>query len=165
MILIAALSRLIPHPPNMTPLTAMALFSGVYARDKRLALAVPLLALLLSDLIIGLHMQMPIVYLCFAGMVFIGSSLKSRPKVLPLSFAVLGSSILFFVVTNFGVWLLDGLYPRSFQGLIVCYTAAIPFFRNTLLGDLFYAALLFGSFMFAEKRFSALREGSPAISV
>ncbi len=156
MILVAAFSRLLPHPDNMTPLTAIALFAGV-SLEKRFSFLVPLLALLLSDLFLGFHSQLIAVYFCFLLTVLIGHFLKHQLKVLPIVLATLISSVLFFIATNFGVWLVDHLYPKNFSGLWMCYTAAIPFFRNTLLGDFFYVAILFGSFAFAQKRYPELR--------
>ena len=161
MILTAALSRVLPHPPNFTPLTAIALFGGAYFSDKRMAFLIPLAAMLLSDLVIGFHSQLIMVYLCFMITVCIGFSLRSRKKLFPIGLATAASSIIFFLVTNFGVWLFDQLYPKTLNGLWTCYVAAIPFFRNTLLGDLFYVGILFGTFALAEKTVPPLREASP----
>ncbi|MBI4428717.1 MAG: hypothetical protein HY562_06325, partial [Ignavibacteriales bacterium] len=145
LILAAALSRLIPHPPNFAPIAAMALAGGVYL-DKRFAIIVPLAALLLSDAIIGFHSLMVFVYGSFLAISFIGLWLKSHKKPLPVFGAALASSCLFFVVSNFGVWLLaDGsIYPRSIAGILECYIAAVPFFQNTVLGDVLYTGVMFG---------------------
>jgi hypothetical protein len=146
-ILAAALSRILPHPANVTPIAAMALTGGVYF-NKRIALVVPLATLILSDLFIGFHNTILFVYGSFLLVGFIGLWLKSHKKPLPIFGAALLSSILFFVITNFGVWLTGGgwFYPKTWQGLIECYTLALPFFRNTLIGDLVYTAVLFGLF-------------------
>ena len=104
MILAAALSRIVPHPYNITPITAIALFGGAYLTDKRLALAIPLLAMLASDMVLGFHSTLPFVYLCFAGTVLIGMALRHRKQALPIVGATLTGSVLFFIVTNFGVW-------------------------------------------------------------
>ncbi len=141
---LAAISRLIPHPPNVTPVAAMALFGGAAFADRRLAFLLPAVALLLSDLIIGFHSQMLIVYGCFAVTVGFGLYLRARPGFIALGVVTLGSSLLFFLATNFGVWLLDGLYAHTLNGLVSCYVAALPFFRNSLLGNAFYVVLLFG---------------------
>jgi len=106
----------------------------------------------LSDAVIGFHAQMPIVYGTFALVVWLGFFLRERRTALTITGAALAASTLFFVVTNFGVWAFDGLYPRTFEGLVVCYIAAIPFFGNTLAGSLFYAFLLFGGFALAERK-------------
>lgn len=165
MILLAAISRILPHPANVTPITAMALFGGAYFSSRRMAFAIPLIAMFLSDLIIGFHSQLIMVYLCFIVTVCLGFFLKSRKRFLPISLATLASSILFFIVTNFSVWLFDHLYPKSMNGLWTCYVAAIPFFRNTLFGDLFYVGILFGAFLLAEKAIPSLREDIPMIRV
>ena len=157
-ILVAAASRLIPHPPNFTPIAAIALLGGAYFNDKRLSFLIPLAAMFLSDLTIGLHSGMPVVYACFALTVCIGFWLRKRKSVACIAGAALASSVLFFVVTNFGVWALGSLYPRTVEGLAACYVAAIPFFQNTLLGNAFYTAVLFGGFALAEYRFPALSE-------
>jgi hypothetical protein len=161
MILAAALSRLVPHPPNLTSVAAMALFGGAYLADKRLAFLVPLGALFLSDLILGFYQHMEVVYASFALIVCIGLWLQERRTILRVAGAALAGSVVFFLVTNFGVWCLQSLYPHTLDGLIACYVAAIPFFRNTLLGDLLYTAILFGGFALLEVRFSALR--APAV--
>lgn len=157
-ILLAAASRLIPHPPNVTPLTAVALFGGAYFSDRRLAFLVPLTALFLSDLILGFYHHMEVVYLSFALIVAIGLWLQKHRTVFPIACAALASSVLFFVLTNFGVWAFDALYPKTLEGLMACYVAAIPFFRNTLLGDLSYTVVLFGGFALLERRIPVLRD-------
>jgi hypothetical protein len=159
-VLAAALSRLIPHPPNMTSLTAVALFGGAYFSDRRLAFLVPLAALFLSDLVLGFYGHMEVVYSSFALIVCIGLWLGKDRSVLRIAVAALTSSVLFFVLTNFGVWAFGSLYPRTLDGLVTCYVAAIPFFRNTFQGDMLYTFILFGGFAMLERRFSVLRESS-----
>lgn len=161
-ILAAAASRLIPHPPNLTSVTAVALFGGAYLADKRLAFLVPLSALFISDLVLGFYSHMEIVYLSFALIVCIGLWLQAHMKPAYILGAALASSVLFFVTTNFGVWAFEPLYPKTVEGLIACYTAAIPFFQNTLQGDLFYTVLLFGGFALLERGFPALRDAPVA---
>lgn len=161
-ILAAAASRLIPHPPNLTPVTAVALFAGAQFADKRLAFLVPLSALLASDPMLGFYPHMEIVYLSFASIVCIGFWLQARRTPAPIAGAALASSLLFFAITNFGVWAFGPLYPKSLDGLIACYVAAIPFFRNMLLGDLLYTALLFGGFALLERGFPTLRQARAA---
>jgi hypothetical protein len=160
MVFLAAALRLIPHPPNFTPLAAMALFGGAYLSDKRLAFGLPLAALLLSDAVLGFYHGMIWVYGSFALMVCLGLQLQSRRRLLPVAGAALASSVLFFALTNFGVWAGGGMYPRTLGGLGACYVAAIPFFQNTIAGDLVYTALLFGGFALVEKKFPALREST-----
>ena len=157
-VLAAAASRLIPHPPNMTSLTAVALFGGAYFSDKRLAFLVPLVALFLSDLVLGFYHHMEMVYLSFALIVGIGLLLQKRRTALPIAAAAVAGSVLFFVVTNFGVWAFESLYPKTLGGLIACYVAAIPFFQNTLFGDALYTAVLFGGFALLERYLPTLRD-------
>lgn len=160
MILAAAASRLIPHPPNVASITAVALFGGAYLSDKRLAFLVPIAALFLSDLALGLYSHMEVVYGSFAMVVCIGLLLRRRRTPLAIGGATLASSLLFFVVTNLGVWVFGSLYPRTIEGLFACYVAAIPFFQNTLLGDALYTVALFGGFALAERWWPPLRETS-----
>ncbi len=154
-ILIAAASRLLPHPANVTPITAIALFAGVHFSKKWLAFAVPVLAMLVSDMVIGFHDTMWAVYLGFALVVALGFVLNSRKGILPVAITTLCASIVFFVVSNLGVWI-SPLYPTTIEGLVACFTAAIPFFTNSLFGDAFYVTLLFGGFALAQKRFPIL---------
>jgi uncharacterized membrane protein len=157
----AAATRLLPHPPNVTPMAAMALFGGAHLADRRLAFLVPLGAMLASDLVLGLHALLPVVYGAFALIVWIGTRLAGRITPVRVAAATLAGSVLFFVVTNFGVWALGGLYPRTAAGLVAAYVAAIPFFRNTLLGDAAYALLLFGGYALLERTLAAHRRTQP----
>lgn len=157
-ILSAALFRLVPHPPNFTPAVGVALFSGALLSDKRLALAVVFVSMLLSDFFLGFHTTMPVVYLSLALIAWFSSPSLARGQTLPLVLAALTSSVFFFAITNAGVWLLQDLYPKSLPGLIACYTAALPFFKNSLIGDILYTLILFGGF-FVLGRYSP---GSPA---
>ncbi len=158
MILAAAASRLIPHPPNLASITAVALFGGAYLSDKRLAFLIPMAALFLSDLVLGLYAHMEIIYGSFALVVCIGLLLRRKRTPLRVAGATLLGSILFFVITNFGGWAFGSLYPKTVAGLVTCYVAAIPFFQNTLVGDAFYTAVLFGGLVLAERWIPALRE-------
>lgn len=169
----AAAMRLLPHPPNMTPIAAMALFGGVYFANRKIAFLVPLAAMYLSDLALGFfvydfgwfHGFMPFVYASFAVTVCLGLLIRRRLTLLTVGGAALTGSVLFFIVTNFGVWLVGNLYPKTIAGLLSCYVAAIPFFRNTLMGNAFYALVLFGGFALAQRYLPVLREepvGIPA---
>jgi hypothetical protein len=161
-IAVAAVLRLVPHPPNFTPIGAMALFSGAYlGRRGVIAFAAPLGALFLSDLVLGFYHGMATVYFSVALIVIIGWLSLQRVSVLRVGAAAVASSLLFFAITNFGMWLFSGFYPRTLPGLEACYVAAIPFFQNTVAGDLFYAALLFGGFKIAELRVAHLSAGRP----
>ncbi|HET8679403.1 MAG TPA: DUF6580 family putative transport protein [bacterium] len=161
-ILAAAASRVIPHPPNFTPIAAMALFGGAQFADRRLAFLVPLSAMFASDLIIGLHRLLPVVYACFALIVCLGFWVRPRKSVVRIAGATLVGSVLFFVVTNFAVWAAGSLYPKTMEGLVAAYVAAIPFFRNTVLGDALYAGVLFGGFALIESVVAVLRDNPPA---
>ena len=151
LIVVVAVSRFLPHPPNVVPLTAMALAGGVYL-EKRFALLIPLLALFLSDVFLGFHATMPFVYGCFIATGLIGLWLQAHKKPFIILGGAIVSSVLFFAVTNFGVWLTGGgwNYPRTMNGLFECYVLAIPFFRNSLIGDIMYTAVLFGLFEIIE---------------
>jgi hypothetical protein len=147
LIFAAALSRLLPHPDNFTPVMAIALAGGVYL-DKRLALIIPLAALIISDMFIGFHNTIFFVYGSFLIIGFLGLWLKSHKKPFTILGTTLFGSTIFFIITNFGVWLTGGgwFYPKTWQGLVECYTLAIPFFRNTVAGDVVYTGVLFGLF-------------------
>jgi hypothetical protein len=151
LVLVTALSRILPHPANFTPIAAMALAGSVYL-DKRFALVVPLAALIISDIFIGFHDTIIFVYGSFLIIGLVGLWLKSHKKPFLIFAATLLSSILFFMITNLGVWITGGglSYPKTLEGLIECYTMAIPFFRNTIAGDLIYTTILFGLFEFVE---------------
>ncbi len=160
-ILVAAALRLVPHPPNFSPIGAMALFGGAYFGRRALAFAAPLGALLLSDAILGFHSGVPYVYGSVALVVLLGRAVAKRMTALTIAGAALASSILFFAVTNFGTWATGEIYPPTLAGLAACYVAAIPFFQNTLAGDLFFSALLFGGFALLERRLPLLRTAEP----
>jgi hypothetical protein len=160
-VLVAALSRLLPHPPNFTPIGAMALFGGACFASRWQAFFVPLAALFLGDLVLGFHKLMPVVYGSFALEVCIGLWLRGRRKLLPIASAALAGSVMFFVIWNFGVWALLGSYPMTPAGLLACYIAGIPFFGNELLGDAVYCTVLFGGLALAESAFPRLREPLP----
>jgi hypothetical protein len=152
-VVLAVLLRLLPHPWNVTPMGAMFLFSGATFQRKTSSLFVPLLALVVSDIVViqflygGRHPWFdPFTWLGFVSIGLIGWVLRANPSPVRLLAASLAGSLLFFVISNFGVWAHGDLYPHTWSGLVACYIAAIPFFRNTVLGDLFYAILMFGSY-------------------
>lgn len=146
-----ALSRLIPHPYNFTPIAAMALFGGTYLQDKKLAFLIPLSAMFISDILLelvngtGLHGQMLWVYGSMALITCMGFFLRGREQRQTIMVASLTGSMLFFLITNFGVWT-GGSYGYTSRGLLDCYVAAIPFFRGTVMGDLFYNLVFFAGF-------------------
>ena len=148
----AIVFRLLPHPPNFSPIAAMALFGGVYV-SKKYALIIPLIALFISDIFLGFHSTIPFVYGSFLITGFIGLWLKNHRDFKSILTGTLLSSVLFFLITNFGVWLVGTLYQKDITGLIQSYIMAIPFFRYSLIGDLFYTGVFFGSYqaMFSKK--------------
>ena len=143
----AAFIRLLPHAPNFAPIGAMALFSGTYL-DKKTAFLLPLGAMLLSDLFIGFDSLSSrlTVYGSFALVALIGVWLRSHRSIGNVILASLSASVLFFIITNFGVWAFGTLYPKTIEGLVACFIAAVPFFRNTLAGDFFYTTVFFGGY-------------------
>ena len=166
---LAALSRLLPHPPNVTPIAAMALFAGAHLRNWRIAFLLPMAAMFLSDLALGftvygvvLLKSQPVVYLCMMVTVGIGRLIENKRSVAQVLATTLISAVIFYIATNFAVWAWGALYPRSGSGLIACYTAAIPFFRNSLIGDIAFVAVLFGGFAVLERFCVWLREPLPA---
>jgi hypothetical protein len=151
-VLACALSRLIPHPWNVSPVAAAALFAGAHFSQKRWAYFIPLASLMVSDLILGFYPGISFIYAAMAFTVFIGWSIRGNKTFASVTLASLGSSFLFYLITNFGVWAFGQIYPHTFSGLLMCYFAAIPFFQNTLLGDLGFTALLFGALYAADKK-------------
>ena len=137
----AILLRLVPHPPNFAPITSLAIFGGVMFRNKWLGMSLPLLVMFISDLFLGFSMITPWVYGSFLLISFISKEVNNKN--------ILMGSILFFIITNFGVWVLG--YPKTWEGLVLCYTLAIPFFVNSILGDFFFSYLLKYSFEYSRK--------------
>lgn len=158
-VLAAIVLRLIPHPWNVTPMGAMFLFSGSTFRSKLQGLLVPLAALLVSDYAVIhflYHGQFgwfsPWNWSAFLLVGLIGWTLRNRISVGRVVGASLAGSVTFFVVSNFGVWLGGKMYPMTAGGLAACYVAALPFFRNTIAGDLFFSAVMFGSYYWLRQR-------------
>ena len=148
LIFIGVVVRLLPHGDNFAPLTALALFSGAVVSPGA-ALSVPVLAIMASDLWIGPHDLFWLVWGCFLLTVGIGFWVKKNPGALNIVLGTFAGSVLFFILTNLGVFLFENMYPKSFSGLVECYAMALPFFRNSLAGDFFYAVVFFGSYNLA----------------
>lgn len=144
-ILLAVIARIIPHPPNFAPIGGLALFSGSHFR-KILAFIIPLSAMLISDMFLGLHNTIVFVYVSFFITVIIGRYVKRNWQ--SLVFASVLSSVLFFMITNFGVWVTGTMYQKSISGLLECYLMGLPFFRNTLISDLTYTFSFFYGYRF-----------------
>ena len=171
LILGAAASRLVPHPLNFAPITALALFGAASFRGRWAAVLAPIAALLFSDCLLqltynwgwqpnwGFYRGQWVIYGCLLLTTSIGFLLRGRRTVGNIAAATLAGSILFFVVTNFAIWANGSgvTYPKTAAGLLLCYEMAIPFFRNTLLGDACYSTILFGSLALAEATIPAFR--------
>lgn len=171
-VLVVAMSRLIPHTLtsslfNFSPLGGIALFSAAYFNKKYLAYVLPLAALWVSNLLINNIFYAKYfdgfswfanleVYFAFLLIILMGSQLLKKITVPRLGVAAVSSSLVFFFVTNFYVWLNTLIYPKNFAGLVSCYVAAIPFYWNTLASDLLYTGLLFGLFEFAKRQYPSL---------
>jgi hypothetical protein len=170
-IVLAALSRFLPHPFNFTPIAAIALFGGAYFTNRWQAIVLPMAAMLLSDTIIelkgemGFHSGTAMVYGAFALVAILG--MISLQKITPLRVvsSALTSSLIFFLITNCAFFypvpeVIDPTmisYPHTFVGLMASYTAGIPFLRNQILGDLFFSSVLFGGFALLQRRFEVLK--------
>ena len=141
----AVTMRLLPHPPNFAPIAAIAIFSGALL-PRKYAYILPLVAMIISDIFIGLH---PLVYATwgsFALIAVLAEYTMRRPNVSKMVGTTLAGSLIFFVISNFAVWVQGTMYSQNFAGLVQCYYNALPFFRNTAMGDLTYVAFLFGSY-------------------
>ncbi|MCZ2101612.1 MAG: hypothetical protein LC107_08760 [Chitinophagales bacterium] len=169
-ILLAAFSRIIPHVPNFSPLGVIGLFGAAYFTKKWQAFLIPVAATWLSDLFInnviyakyyleftwfyqGFYWQYGSYLLIVLAGIFIFNKINPQ-KVIA---GALTSTSIFFLVSNFGCWIGSTIYPQNFGGLMTCYAAGIPFLKGTLSGDLFYSAVLFGSFALAQRQFPVLR--------
>ncbi|MBK7986541.1 MAG: hypothetical protein IPK11_06435 [Ignavibacteria bacterium] len=170
MAIVAIASRLLPHPPNMTAVMAVALFAGARITNTKLAMALPLLIMILSDIFLGFHSSQLVVYVCILAVSVLGLSLRNSTSFTkPLAMSFIGS-LFFFLVTNFAVWLGGAMYPMTLEGLFLCYAAALPFyttdsfqfvnssqlvfgsfFANGVIGDLFFTGVLFGLYELSKK--------------
>lgn len=162
LVLLATFTRLIPHGENFAPLTAMMLFAAAYLPDRRLAIALPFAARVISDVILQSTKYVDYqsemwgnavwVYAAMIAIAAVGLWLRARVRPMPVGVATLAGAGSFFVITNFGSWLAyPQLYARSIGGLMDCYVAAIPFFRNTLISDVVFTAIFFGGFALLER--------------
>ena len=145
-IIMAAVTRFIPHPPNFTPIIAMGLFGGAYIQNRSLAVLIPIGAMFLSDLFLGLHGTVYWVYGSLLLIAMMGMMLINKVNIRNCTSAALSGSFLFFIITNFGVWFTSGYYPKNIDGIITCYIAGLPFLGNTLAGTLFYSTVMFGGY-------------------
>jgi len=157
LVTLSAVLRVVPHPWNLTPVGAMALFSGAMFRNRWIAFLLPLASLFAGDLFVGFHKLMLIVYASFAISVAIGRWLRENRSLARIGGAVFLGAAQFFVITNFAMWALGGYHPKTAAGLATCFMAGVPFFWNTLAGDALYAGILFGGFALAGKILPGLR--------
>lgn len=155
-IFLVSLTRIFPHPPNFTPILALAIFGGAYLPNRITAISLPIISMFISDLIIGFHSQIFTVYAAIILLSILGHLMKTKNF---KNFAITGftGSLIFFIITNFSVWLGGSLYPLTIDGIIQCYIMAIPFFHNTLISTMLFLTILFFGYTFAEKKISNLK--------
>ncbi|KAB2879371.1 hypothetical protein F9K33_09655 [bacterium] len=145
-VLMIAMCRLLPHPWNFVPVSATAIFGGIYL-NKKWAFILPIASMAIADIFLGFSLfDMPFVYGSILLAVLIGIWIGTRRKnkaafTASLVSGTLGSSLIFYIVTNFGSWLTLGLYTKDLSGLIQSYVMALPFFRNSLAGDMFFVSI------------------------
>ena len=142
-VLLAAMTRLIPHPPNFTPIIAIGLVSGAYINNRYFCFFVPICAMIVSDCFLGFHSLVYWVYGSLLLIPLLGMLLKNKVNIINCILGCASGSILFFIITNFGVWISSSYYPKTIEGILTCYTMAIPFFVNTLTSSLLYSAIIF----------------------
>jgi hypothetical protein len=164
LITLDVLARLLPHAPNFTPIAASALFAGAVLRTRALAFIVPVCAMLLSDCVLGFYdwRIMAVSYATFATVPAMGLLARRSAGVVILFPLAIASSVVFFITSNFAVWVFSAMYAHDLAGLIKCYIAAVPFFQNTLTGDLFWTAMLFGALGFL--RFAVTKQRRPIVA-
>lgn len=149
-ILILSFSRLIPHPPNVTPVIAIAIMSTYFFKNIYISILSLVISMIIADLFIGFHTNMIFVYSSLVMIVLIFSMIKKNITFKNLLIYGFSGSMLFYLISNFGVWLLTGMYSKNFSGLVECYILAIPFLANTIISTIFfsYAALIASNFAF-----------------
>ncbi|MGV3684919.1 MAG: DUF6580 family putative transport protein [Daejeonella sp.] len=160
LITLAALTRALPliidHTWNFTAVGALAIFAGAQFNDKRLAFIMPLAAMALADLLFLRNGFSLLVYSGFIAMVACGFLIRNKVNTTNVVLASFISAAVFYLITNFSFFYPVSLYPRDLSGIVASYTAALPFFRNMLLGNLVYSAVLFGAFYLLSKRYPSL---------
>lgn len=143
-ILLAGLVRILPHPWNFTPVLAACIYSGCYLNNIFLALSLPLIAVFAGDVSLGLYNGIIWVYTAYIFVILLGVLFKDNFSFKKNALLAVSGSIIFFIISNFGVWFGGTIYPKNLAGLTACYIAAIPFFYNSLLGTLMYSGIFFG---------------------
>ena len=135
-IILLATARLLPHPPNFTPILGMAVFSGAIISKRLIAYLIPLAAMFLSDLYLGLHSSIPIIYFSLAVCVLFGTFIKARVTILNSFLSISLGVLVFFLITNFMVWYGSGMYEYSISGLMTCYFMGLPFVQNSFISSI-----------------------------
>ena len=146
LVVLGACARLVPHPWNFTPMMAIGLIAGSHARTAGTGVLATLLALVLSDAVLGFYPGFWYVYAAALIPVLLGRLICDRSGASVIAAAALASSLSFFLITNFMVWATGPMYPHTIGGLSACYLAGIPFFRNQVLGDAVYTVAIFGGY-------------------
>ena len=170
-ILLAAFTRIMPHPPNFSPMAAIGLFGAAHFAKKWQAFFIPLIGIWVSDLVInnyvysssssnfvwfysGFYWQ----YISYILIIFAGLFIFNRGISLTKTFGgMISSSGIFFLVSNFGVWAGGTMYPKNFGGLITCYAAGVPFIHNTIISDVLFTTVLFGTYYLLQIEYSSLK--------
>jgi len=151
LVTLAVIGRIMPHAANLTPLYAVALFACAVF-PKRWAIAIPVVAMVASDLIIGLHASIAFTWSGMFVFALLGFAMRERKTTGRIIISAVAGSAIFFVWTNLGVWFVSGIYPQTSAGLAQCYMAALPFFRNSLLGNLAFSGAIFAAYEFLRVR-------------
>ena len=144
---ILALSRIIPHPPNFTPILASAIMAPMLIKDRWFGIAIPIVAMFISDVIIGFYSYQFVIYSSILAIALVAPMRKNYFR---LGIMAIGGSVWFFITTNFAEWMIWDYYPKTIEGLITCYTLAIPFFKNTLISTCLFTGLLTFSIKYLE---------------
>ena len=144
---ILALSRIIPHPQNFTPILASAIMAPMLIKDRWVGMAIPIVAMFISDVIIGFH---PYQFVIYSSIFAIALVTPMRKNYTRLGIMAVCGSVWFFITTNFAEWIIWDYYPKTIEGLITCYTLAIPFFKNTLISTCLFTGLLTFSIKYLE---------------
>lgn len=143
-------------PSNFSPVAAVALFGAAFMTNRMAGLLIPLVIMILSDVVLGFHGAAPAVYAGFLIIGLIGLTMRNNPTVAKAVGGVIVGSVVFFLLTNAAVWLTSGFYAPGFEGLIESYTSGLPFFRNTLIGNVVFTVALFAGFNLAILKFPEL---------
>ena len=164
LVLLGVVLRVLPHPANFAPIAAIAIFGGAVL-PRKLAVLVPLGAMILSDAVIGFHNLILVTWGCYAFIALMSHMMLKKRSITTTGVFAVSSSLLFFSVTNFAVWVWSGMYTHTLAGLSQCFILALPFFRNTLLSDIIYTAVLFGLYAFAVQMAGVVSQKNNTLSL